>query len=75
MKFGLCPACFICFEVSTTTKSLSARFVAARFGVTEKTARLFVHKCKEAMKSSENHPMNGGVEVGEFVVGGKEKGW
>jgi hypothetical protein len=31
-------------------------------------------KVREAMKSSENHRMNGGVEVHEFVVGGKEKG-
>jgi hypothetical protein len=60
--------------MSTTTKSLSASYVAARFGVTEKTARLFMHKVREAMKSSENHPMNEKVEVDEFVVGGKEKG-
>jgi hypothetical protein len=33
-----------------------------------------MHKGREAMKSSENHPMNWKVEVDEFVVGGKEKG-
>jgi len=74
VKFGLRKAFFICFEMSTTTKSLSASYVAERFGVTEKTARLFMHKIRESMKSSEEYPMKGNVEVDEFVVGGKEKG-
>lgn len=74
MKFGLRKAFFICFEMSTTTKSLSASYMGVRFGVTEKTARLFMHKIREAMKSSENHPMKGTVHIDEFVVGGKEKG-
>jgi hypothetical protein len=74
IKFGLRKAFFICFEMSTTTKSLSASYTGVRFGVTEKTARLFMHKVREAMKSSENHPMHGIVHVDEFVIGGKEKG-
>ncbi len=74
VKFGLRKAFFICFEMSTTTKSLSASYVGTRFGVTEKTARLFMHKVREAMKSSNNHPMKGNVEVDEFVLGGREKG-
>jgi len=74
VKFGLRKAFFICFEMSTTTKSLSASYMGVRFGVTEKTARLFMHKVREAMKSSENHPMDGTVHIDEFVVGGREKG-
>jgi len=74
VKFGIRKAFFICFEMATTTKSLSASYVAVRFGVTEKTARLFMHKIREAMKSSENYPMDGLVHVDEFVIGGKEKG-
>jgi transposase-like protein len=74
VKFGLRKAFFICFEMSTTTKSLSASYMGVRFGVTEKTARLFMHKVREAMKSSENNPMAGSVHIDEFVVGGKEKG-
>jgi hypothetical protein len=31
-------------------------------------------KVREAMKSSENHPIQGSVHVDEFVIGGKEKG-
>lgn len=74
VKFGIKKAFFICFEMSTSTKSLSANYVAVRFGVTEKTARLFMHKVREAMKSSETMPMDGNVHVDEFVIGGKEKG-
>ena len=74
VKFGIRKAFFICFEMSTTTKSLSANYVSERFGVTEKTARLFMHKVREAMKSSGNHPMKGKVHVDEFVIGGKEEG-
>ena len=48
--------------------------MGVRYGVTEKTARLFMHKVRESMKSSEDYPMKGKVEVDEFVVGGKEKG-
>ena len=74
VKFGFRKAFFICFEMSTTTKSLSASYMGVRFGVTEKTARLFMHKVREAMKSSENHPMDGTVHIDEFVVRGREKG-
>ncbi|WP_428224999.1 IS1595 family transposase [Flavobacterium sp.] len=72
-KFGLRKAFFICFEMATTTKSLSALQMSVRYGVQENTARLFMHKVREAMKSSENHPMDGIVHVDEFVVGGYEE--
>ncbi len=74
VKFGLRKAFFMCFEMSTTTKSLSASYIAERFGVTEKTARIFMHKVLEAMKSSGNHPIDGNVHNDEFVVGDKEEG-
>ena len=48
--------------------------MGVRYGVTEKTAWLFMHKVRQAMKSSENNPKEGNVEVDEFVVGGKEVG-
>lgn len=73
VKFGLRKAFFMCFEMSTTTKSLSASQMSVRYGVRENTARLFMYKVREAMKSSENHPMDGIVHIDEFVVGGKEK--
>lgn len=74
VKFGLRKSFFICFEMATSTKSLSASYVSVRYGVTRNTARLFMHKIREAMKSSEGYPMVGNVEVDEFVVGGKEDG-
>jgi hypothetical protein len=45
-----------------------------RYGITEKTARLFMLKIREAMRSSQNHPMGGNVQVDEFVLGGYEQG-
>ncbi len=74
VRFGVRTAFFICFEMATTTKSLSARQMGVRYGITEKTARLFMHKVREAMQSSENHPMDGNVHVDEFVLGGYEQG-
>ena len=74
VKFGIRKAFFICFEMSTTTKSLSANHLGVRLGITEKTARLFMHKVREAMKSSENYPIDGNVHIDEFVIGGKEEG-
>lgn len=73
VKFGLRKAFFICFEMSTTTKSLSALQMSVRYGVQENTARLFMHKVREAMKSSGNNPIKGIVHVDEFVVGGHEE--
>lgn len=74
VKFGLRKAFFICFEMCATTKNLSALQMSVRYGITENTARLFMHKVREAMKSNELHKMNGQVQVDEFTVGGKEDG-
>jgi transposase-like protein len=74
LKFGLLKAFHICFEMSTSTKGLSAMYVAKRYEINRKTAMNFMHKVREAMKSSENHPMQGEVHVDEFVVGGQEAG-
>ena len=74
VKFGVRKAFFICFEMSTSTKSLSASYMGVRYGITEKTARYFMLKVREAMSSSGNFPLDGNVHVDEFVLGGKEKG-
>ena len=74
VKFGVRKSFFICFEMATSTKSLSASYMGVRYGVTEKTARLFMLKVREAMSSSNNNPMDGNVHVDEFVIGGKEQG-
>ena len=59
--------------MAASTKSLSASQMGVRYGVTEKTARLFMHKIREAMKPSETNPIDGDVDIDEFVLGGKEK--
>ena len=74
VKFGVRKAFFITFEMGTSTKSLSASYMGVRYGVTEKTARLWMHKVREAMESSGNNPMQGDVHVDEFVLGGRKKG-
>ncbi|MDR3328391.1 MAG: IS1595 family transposase [Prevotellaceae bacterium] len=74
VKFGLRKAFFICFEMSTTTKDFSALQMSVRYGVAENTARLFMHKVREAMKSDEKQGMKGLVQIDEFTVGGKEEG-
>ena len=58
LKFGLRKAFFICFEMTTTTKGLSASQVARRYEISRQTAHYFMQKVREAMKSSESHKMN-----------------
>lgn len=60
--------------MATTTRSLSASYLAKHVGVTPYTARMFMYKVREPMKSSQNNPMDHRVEVDKFVVGGKEDG-
>jgi len=72
VKFGLRKAFGICFEMSATTKSISANQMSKRYEIRYITAWLFMQKVRTAMKSSENTPMTGDVIVEEFVFGGKE---
>jgi len=73
-KFGLLKAFYICFEIATTTKSLSDLQVTERYTVRPQTARMFMYKVREAIKSSESHSLTGKVHINEIVVGGKETG-
>jgi hypothetical protein len=63
VKFGLRKAFFICFEMTKTTKSLFATQMPVRFGVQDKTARMFMQKVREAMNSSGDFPMKGIVNI------------
>lgn len=74
VKFGLKKAFFITFEMVNSTKSMSAMQIAVRYGISRKTAWLFMHKIRKAMKSREQYPMDGNVQVDEFTVGGVEEG-
>jgi transposase-like protein len=72
VKFGIRKAFFITFEMTASTKGLSASQVAKRYEITRKTAWLFMHKVRNGMESSQSFPIEGTVQVDEFVVGGKE---
>ena len=50
VKFGVRKAFFICFEMATSTKSLSASYMGVRYGVTEKQP-FIMDKVREAMSS------------------------
>lgn len=72
VKFGIKKAFGIVFEMSATTKSISASQVAKRYSISRPTAWLFMHKVRKAMQSSGSNPVEGTVFVDEFVYGGKE---
>ena len=72
VKFGIRKAFGIAFEMSATTKSMSASQIAKRYSISRPTAWLFMHKVRKAMQSSESNPIKGTVYVDEFVYGGKE---
>src|SRR5690625_6431534 len=72
VKFGLRKAFGMVFEMSATTKSISANQMSKRYEVRYVTAWLFMQKVRKAMKSSGKDPMDGDVIVDEFVFGGRE---
>lgn len=57
-----------------TTKSISAEQLSKNMGVNRKTALLFQQKVRLAMKSSEDYPLSGQVEVDEAFIGQTEEG-
>ena len=72
VRFGVRKAFGIVFEMSATTKGLSSSQVAKRYEISRPTAWGFMHKVRKAMESSHKHPLEGAVQVDEFVYGGKE---
>ena len=72
VKFGIRKAFLIVFEMTATSKGISSSQASKRYGVTRKTAWLFMHKVRISMKSSMNMPIKGRVQVDEFTIGGKE---
>lgn len=72
LRFGLQKTFMIIFEMSTSSKGLSALQVSKRYGISRTTAWSFMHRVRIAMKSSNQYPIVGTVQVDEFVYGGKE---
>lgn len=73
VKFGIDKAFYIVFKMSDTTKSISAEQLSKAVGINRKTALLFQQKVRLAMRSSENYPMKGQVEVDEAFIGQQEE--
>lgn len=69
LKFGLPKAFLILFEMSCTTKSCSSTVIAAKYGITQKTAWLFMTKVRRAM--NENDPTNGNYKIATAIIGDK----
>jgi transposase-like protein/cytochrome c553 len=72
LRFGLRNAFGIIFEMSATRKGLSASQVAKRYGISSPIAWAFMHRVRIAMQSSMKNPIEGQVQVDEFLFGGKE---
>ena len=72
LRFGIRKAFTIVFEMSATTKGLSASQVSKRYGISRTTAWTFMHKIRSTMGSSGKHKLKADVQVDEFVFGGKE---
>ncbi len=74
VKFGISNAFEMAYDISTSKKGSNSIWLAERHGVKQMTAWLFRRKVQEAMKSSENHPLEGEVHVDEFEIGTPQKG-
>ena len=74
VKFPIQKAFYIAFLVVTGKKGVSTYELGRKLTLRQKTCWLFKRKVMEAMKSSEQHPLTGNVEMDEFYVGGPEQG-
>lgn len=72
-KLGLVKAFEMAFRITARKKGMSSCELAREFNCQQKSAWLFKAKLQEVMKSSGKNPLEGDVEVDEFVVGGFEK--
>ncbi len=62
------------YDIATSKKGANSIWLAERFGVKQYTAWLFSRKVQEAMKSSEQFPLEDEVQVDEFEIGTHQKG-
>ncbi len=74
VRFDLLKAFYIVYFVSTNKKGITSTELSRKLGLRQKTCWAFKRKVMKAMGSSGKHPLEGNVEVDEFVVGGQESG-
>jgi hypothetical protein len=74
LKFSILKAFWIVYYVSTSKKGIASTELSRKLELRQKTCWLFKQKVMQSMASSHQHPLNGNVEVDEFVVGQQEEG-
>lgn len=74
VKFSIHKAFWMVYFVSTNKKGISSTELSRKLDLRQKTCWLFKMKIMKAMASSDSNPLEGKVEVDEFVIGQKESG-
>lgn len=74
VKFDLLKAFYIVYFVSTNKKGITSTELSRKLNLRQKTCWAFKRKVMKAMKSYENHKIEGKAEVDESVFGGQEEG-
>lgn len=74
VKFSLLKAFWIVYYVSTSKKGMASTELSRKLALRQKTCWLFKQKVMQAMESTGKHPLEGQVEVDEFVIGQQEEG-
>jgi hypothetical protein len=70
---SICSRFYIVYFVSTNKKGITSTELSRKLNLRQKTCWGFKRKVMKAMESSENHPIEGDVEVDETVFGGQKK--
>jgi hypothetical protein len=74
IKFGIENGFEMAYDIVTSKKGANSIWLAERFVLKQHTAWLFRLKVQEAMKSSEQFPLEDEVHVDEFEIGTPQKG-
>ncbi|MFT6748012.1 MAG: hypothetical protein ACJAZ2_002370 [Glaciecola sp.] len=74
VKFGIDKAFEMAYDISTSKKGANSVWLAERHGIKQMAAWLFRRKVQQAMKSSEQFPLEQEVHVDEFEIGTPQKG-
>jgi len=74
LKIDIVKAFEICYLLTHTKKAMSSCEISRQYSISLKAMLYLRERVRNAMKSSLKYPLDGKVEVDEFVVGGHEEG-
>lgn len=74
LEFDILRAFHIIYAMSVRKKGISSYEIENEFSISQETCWKFRNKVQGVMKSSELNPLQGNVDVDEFLVGGPEEG-